>query len=194
MLETKTILTNTNKIFIKFIDQQVEFKNQTRAFTTLRFPQSSVIEVAHYSYRELNNLIFSNNMVFLDDNLKTHFEVFFVQPESCISEVLNEFILECHQHGFFSFFESKYFEKPQIDKRDPRTVLTFYMLSAGFYLWLISIALACVVFVAEHAVRYYTRTRHLGSRVEIWYELEYIEENYGKFDSSRIFTNINFYT
>jgi hypothetical protein len=117
--------------------------------------------------------VFSSEMVLLKDNLRTYFEVFFTQPESYILEVLNDFILQCHQHGFIDYFERKNFEQPRVEEKDPRKVLTLYMLSAGFYIWLGSVFVACVVFVAEHVVRYFTRTRYLNrSGVEIYYELD----------------------
>jgi hypothetical protein len=72
-----------------------------------------------------------------------------------------------------SLFESRNFLSPKVDKEDPRKVLTMYMLSAGFYIWLGSVLVACVVYVAEHVVRYFTRTRYLNrSGVEIYYEFD----------------------
>lgn len=110
-----------------------------------------------------------------------HSEQIFVKPESYIYDiynVLNDFILQGHQHGFFKLFESIHFpHEPIVDVQDPRKVLTMSMLSAGFYSWLISIVVACLVFVAEHVVRYYTRTRHLGEVEKFYDELVYDVEH-----------------
>lgn len=138
-------------------------------------------------------------MVLLESNLRTHLEFFYVMPESYILEVLNDFILQCHQHGFFLHFESKYFESPIIETKDPRKILTFYMLSAGFYIWLMSVSVACVVFVYEHFVRYFTRTRYLRHRrkIEVYYdELECVQcvlkklANKKKLDNLKMFESL----
>jgi hypothetical protein len=119
-------------------------------------------------------------MVLLEDDLRTHHEVFVVRTESFILDILNEFILQCHQHGFIDYFERKNFKQPLFKEEDPRKVLTMYMLSAGFYIWLSSILVACVVFVAEHVVRYFTRTRDFGPRVKVYYEFDCVVEDLGE--------------
>jgi hypothetical protein len=75
-------------------------------------------------------------------------------------ESFQKYILECHQHGIITYLNQKYFPtflKPD-EEEDPR-VLTMYMLSAGFYLWLGSIVVACIVFIGEHVVRYFSKRR-----------------------------------
>lgn len=147
---------------------QVDYRNETFAAWMGKIGQS-----IYYGTLQEKEQILSSAMSLLDEDYNVHYEYVLVKPESVIYEVLNEFILQCHQHGFMRHFESIYFPYPPIiEPEDPRRVLTMYMLSAGFYLWLITIAVACLVFVGEHVVRYYSRTRHLPPRseVEIFYD------------------------
>lgn len=141
-------------------------------------PKSSVLQfLTDMENQEFNNAVFSSDMVFLKQDLRTHFEAFHVRSGSYIHDVLNDFILQCHQHGFIEYFISRHFKLPKIDKRDTRKVLTMYMLSAGFYLWIISVVVACVVFVIEHIVRYFSRTIKLAAprRSEVFCEVDEFE-------------------
>jgi hypothetical protein len=73
---------------------------------------------------------------------------------------LDKFILECHQHGigehFRNLFSSLYESKPSPKKPN---VLTMQMLSAGFYIWLAVVGIACIVFVFEHIVFCFTKNQ-----------------------------------
>lgn len=170
------------EVFEEMIESQFKYKNETFAIYTGRMPRSSLIQFFTFDHMENQNFtdqVFSSEMVYLKEDLRTHFEAFYVQSESCIYEMLNEFILQCHQHGFIEYLVSKHFNWPKKSKRDPRKVLTLYMLSAGFYIWLISISVAFVVFIIEHVVRYFSRTRKLPPKreVEVIYDTDDEEDS-----------------
>lgn len=154
------------------IENQTLYRNQSFALYVARLGQTILQDSKEY-FQEL----YESGMTVVKDNIHTmQSENVLTKPGSYITEVLNTFILQCHQHGIFQHLYLKYIDPPIVQPKDPKKVLTMYMLSAGFYLWLISISVACIVFVIEHIVRYFSRTRHLirESEVEIFYdELEY---------------------
>lgn len=77
---------------------------------------------------------------------------------------LEKFILEAHQHGIVEHFRRKWTPRSlEPDPSEPK-VLTMYMLSAGFILWLGSVAVACIVFIFEHIVRYNSKRRRDARR------------------------------
>lgn len=130
----------------------------------------------YFEKKEMKKLL-ESGMTLLNDDYRLHSEYVMVKPESYIYSVLNDFILQCHQYGFFNHFQSKKSKPLVLEIKDTsRKVLTMHMLSAGFYLWLMTVLLACVVFLIEHVVRYVSRTRHLVDRgeIEVYYdELDY---------------------
>lgn len=108
--------------------------------------------------------LLESGMTVVKDDYYFKSEYIMVNPESYISSILDDFILRFHQSGIFVYLNNKYKPDSLIFKtKDPRKMLTIYMLSAGFYLWLISVLAACLVFVIEHAVRYFSRTRYLNN-------------------------------
>lgn len=69
-----------------------------------------------------------------------------------LSENFEKFILEAHQHGLLVHFFSKVYNRFGSIKEAAQTepeVLTMHMLSAGFYVWLATVGIACVVFIGE---------------------------------------------
>lgn len=106
--------------------------------------------------REETQKLYESGMSFLSENARYHSEYILVKPESFIYDLINDFIYHCHQYGFFQHFESINFPLPPIPTvKDTRKILTMNMLSAGFYLWIISVIVACVVFFAERIVFYF---------------------------------------
>lgn len=104
-------------------------------------------------------------MFLLEDTFRFIFVQNLIAPEEgSLYKLFEDFTLRCHQNGVISHIESMNFPPEIIQPKDPRKILTFYMLSAGFYLWLISVVVACLVFVGEHVVRYFSRTRHLKQK------------------------------
>lgn len=90
-----------------------------------------------------------------DDDLTTGVNTWYILMYSVVQNSVNKFLLECHQYGIIVHFQNMrnyIFIEPEevIPEKETAKVLTVYMLSAGFYVWLASIGIACVVFVLEH--------------------------------------------
>lgn len=104
----------------------------------------------------------------LDDNYMEVPLSFSTHPQTIIAESLNKFILECHQHGFCANFISKAFDFIDLgnDKQGPQ-VLTRTKLSAGFFVWLATVVVACVVFALEHLVHYLKNKDYVSKLQEI---------------------------
>lgn len=77
---------------------------------------------------------------------------FFTSSRGYLAEILEKFILEAQQHGILDYFHRRVyrFEKVKENIESETQVLSMYMLSAGFYVWLVTVALACFVFIGEH--------------------------------------------
>lgn len=121
----------------------------------------------------MKNLI-NKRFTFAKDNVDSSFAPWHMLTYSVVQKSLSKFILECQQHGFINFLERKYWDFKWLKntKTDPK-VLTMYMLSAGFYIWLVCVAIACIVFALEHAYKFYSdRYIHYRSNVTIIDELE----------------------
>lgn len=88
-----------------------------------------------------------------EDNFQSYFAHWMVIRYSVVYKSLEKFILECHQHGIFEFIRRKYRKIPKQVETEQK-VLTMYMLSAGFYIWLGSALIACIVFIGEHVHKY----------------------------------------
>lgn len=82
-------------------------------------------------------------------------------PNGVFTEKLEKFILEGHQHGFLIPKQ----DEPEEKSSDEPKVLTMKMLEAGFVLWLVSICLACIVFICEHIVRYNSNRRIIAREI-----------------------------
>lgn len=78
-------------------------------------------------------------------------QCWYVKPGSFLVETFDKFILEMHQHGILKHLEDR--DKPQKvakpEEAGPQ-ILTMYMLSAGFIVWISTVAFACLVFACEH--------------------------------------------
>lgn len=160
-----------NQTFFGFdmINKQSSIGNQSFALWTGRMGKNIM-----FGDRDAVQLFYEKGMTLLNEDYYFKADYFSVKPESFIFDVLNDFILQCHQHGIFKHFESINLPHVSVaDIKDPRKVLSLYMLSAGLYLWLICVAVACLVFLIEHVVRYFSRTRHL-SRMESNENLVYL--------------------
>lgn len=68
-----------------------------------------------------------------------------------LNGILDKFILEAHQHGILEYLQrrSNHFADISDEIESKTQVLTLYMLSAGFYVWLITVAITCIAFVGE---------------------------------------------
>lgn len=83
-----------------------------------------------------------------DDDFVSGLNSWFIFKNSVVHDSLNKFLLECHQHGIIVYLRQKY-KKIIIPEEEKPKILTIYMLSAGFYVWLASVGIAFVVFVIE---------------------------------------------
>lgn len=108
-----------------------------------------------------------------DDNLGVRYWTWQVKSDSELFATVEKFILKSHQHGLIKAQESQFVSmKQKFIQSDEPKVLTMYMLSAGLYLWLLSVAIACVAFVAEHVVFHINQKIHdnenqiISTRVE----------------------------
>jgi hypothetical protein len=73
-------------------------------------------------------------------------------------DVLNKFLMESEQYGFTQhFYDLEFFYSGFNKDTSEKQVLTLQMLSAGFFVWLISVIIACIVFAIEHVIAYYKR-------------------------------------
>lgn len=73
---------------------------------------------------------------------------------------INKFLMECEQHGFYQkFYNDRFHYVPSLsDENDPQK-LTLDILSAGFIVWIVTVAIACIVFIIEHLIAFLTRKR-----------------------------------
>lgn len=85
-----------------------------------------------------------------DETYLTTFTSFITFYRGYLNEVLEKFILEAHQHGIVDYWQRQVYRFGDVSNEVELKVLTTYMLSAGFYIWLGSIAVACIVFIGEH--------------------------------------------
>lgn len=138
----KTVRIVDDDLYYETIDDQFEYENLTFALTIGRERLTDTDE----------NLIYAQSKSFrvLDDNYLTIFSPFYMRPNSFISEVLNSFIIKCHEHGLMQHIELNIFNKTSIDHAEqPPQVLDMHKLSAGFIIWLGSVMIACIVFFCE---------------------------------------------
>lgn len=99
--------------------------------------------------RNLRSFKILNDEIFL-----TTFTSFLMFYRGYVNEVFEKFILEAHQHGIIDYCYRKIY-RYEIDENQLESeaqVLTMYMLSVGFYIWLGSVIIACIVFILEHAL------------------------------------------
>lgn len=159
--------------------EQGDFHNQTFAWWIGRI--GGIILQANQKSLER---LYENGMTIFEENYDYTAEYILVKPESYLYGVLNDYILQWREYGFEKYFESMHlFDKPIVDAKDPRKVLTMYMLSAGLYLWLTSVGIACIVFAAERVVKYLADYRHSESqsKVEVFEDqLEYDVERHNE--------------
>lgn len=89
----------------------------------------------------------------------------YINPRAIIFENMNEFIYQCHQHGFCQHFQSITIksEHKKLEKKQAPQVLTMGKLSAGFLVWIGSVLVACIIFLCEHVV-FWWQKRILSSK------------------------------
>lgn len=107
---------------------------------------------------EVDANIYSFKM--FDETYQTLRTSLFTFYRGYLNEILDTFILEAHQHGILEYLHNRVFRFSKInDQIDLKTrILTTFTLSAGFYVWLATVAFACIVFIGEH-VNFYIKRR-----------------------------------
>lgn len=103
------------------------------------------------NFKEIEKYLISFKML-KDEVFFTSFISFLTFQRGHLGEILEKFILEAHQHGIIDYCYRQVYNSIDIEKlvESETKVLTVYMLSAGFYIWLASVAIACFVFICEH--------------------------------------------
>lgn len=87
-----------------------------------------------------------------DEKFQTFSMSFQTFNRGFLHEILEKFILEAHQHGIMSCLHRQVYRFGRIEDQiesEPQ-VLSVFMLSAGFYIWLGTVLIACIVFIAEN--------------------------------------------
>lgn len=71
-----------------------------------------------------------------------------------LTEVLEKFILEAHQHGILEYLHRRVYKYGDIKEEIESSpqVLTMYMLSAGLCIWLGAVFVACLAFIGENII------------------------------------------
>lgn len=87
-----------------------------------------------------------------DETFLTTFTIFLTYYRGYLNEVFEKFILEAHQHGIIEFCYRQVYHFPDVSVEKFPIILTMQILSAGFYIWLGSIVIACIVFIGEHVI------------------------------------------
>lgn len=150
---------------------QYEYGNQTFSKIAQKIDEYPIL-----GYKDDMRRAFSKNLVYSDDIYKVNFEVMYLFYESCLYQSLEDFILKLHQHGLIDYLKKKYFDAlilPEKFIEDDRKVLTLYVLSAGFCMWLIMIIISILAFIGEHIVRFVTRQRSSNDGTTVIYDLQY---------------------
>jgi hypothetical protein len=102
----------------------------------------------------------SQRMIFFQDNHKMRLVPWVTYTNSFLFESLANFVLEMHQFGFIDHFVSLNMpsEIPKPEDPGPQ-ILTMYMLSAGFIVWVVTFVVASISFIFEHIYKFITDKR-----------------------------------
>lgn len=131
-----------------FARMYLEYENDTFAQIVNRNHLISIFDGKNIKEIEKNLRLFK---MLEDETFLTTFTSFLPHYRSYLNEILERFILEAHQHGIIDYCYRQAYRVNDFSGlivSDPK-VLTMYMLSAGFYIWLGSIVIACIVFIYE---------------------------------------------
>lgn len=90
-------------------------------------------------------------MITVSDNYQWHTSVWMTFPFSHVYRTVENFILQCHQNGLIEYWQSLFYPDKSVKVAEKPKKLTVLVLSAGFYLWLSSVCVACFVFIGELA-------------------------------------------
>lgn len=85
----------------------------------------------------------------MEDDYRWHVSAWIIFPFSHFYRKVEDFILRCHENGIIEYWTDVLHRDKSIHEEEEPKVLTFYMLSAGFYLWLGCLGVTCCVFIGE---------------------------------------------
>lgn len=134
------------------IDKQIKFGNETFVTPYIRLSGNNI--------RMKNDQVtkdFENYFKVLKDDYRLYYYSWYV--EAHLFESFQKYILELHQHGIIQYLERKYVYIATTPDEEKPKKLTLFMLSAGFYIWLITVFVALIAFIGEHLVRYFSKSR-----------------------------------
>lgn len=140
-----------NKSLDAVIERQMIHENETFAYTIHKVVQNIyfIISPNGSTWKKAYR-----NFRMVDDIYRWKFAYWYVRPKSFIYEPLEKFILESHQHGILDHLRRKYFPQTKKIEPDGPKVLTFSMLSAGFYLWFMCVIISIIIFFLEIIVHW----------------------------------------
>lgn len=135
---------------------------------------ADIVEKQHSSeifsgknYEEIEYFLL--NFKIFEEVLQTQTNKIFTLSRGYLAESFEKFIIESHQHGIINYLDRQAYPYSMIDNyqytAEPN-VLTIYMLSAGFIIWLVSVCLAILVFVGEH-IKFAIESHYQNGKVEV---------------------------
>jgi len=171
---SKSEKINLKLIIYSFTSNISNIQNGKSGYNVIdEFTASSFAELVDRRY--LESIFNGTNLNEIEQNLQsfkmlkdetfiTSFTSFLMFQRGYLNEVFEKFILEAHQHGIIEYCYQQAYRFANVEKllKSEPKVLTMYMLSAGFYIWLGSICIACVVFVCEH-LKFYIEVKYGNS-------------------------------
>lgn len=102
----------------------------------------------------------------LDDNYRWLTASWLTMPLSHTFKPIEMFILRCHENGIIEYWTEMFYQDRSKEIKDDPKKLTMDIMSAGFYIWLGSVAVACLVFIGEHIYCFIVRRRSESERKE----------------------------
>lgn len=131
----------------------MNFGNETFVTPYIRLSGNSIqMKTDHEDFKDIHK-----QFKVLDDDYRLYFYSWYV--EAHLFESFQKFILELHQHGIIKYLDRKYFSIATTPDEEKPKQLTLFMLSAGFYIWLITVVVALIAFIGEIIYRYFSQSR-----------------------------------
>lgn len=168
---SKEELVQMDKEFVKQMRSHELNQNETFAFLyediTSKLVLPSIYAITNlHSYIIFTNI--SQNFVILEEAYFTKTIPLYVAHQNYIFEPLQDFILRYREYGLELNLKPSYHTKKltydleqlislrrESNPSEPK-ILTLNMLQAGFAIWFALIPVACVIFLGEHILDYYS--------------------------------------
>lgn len=148
---------HTNKYLQKYNKQKI-YGNDTFALRLCYVGGKDIVTASAMYQNSGSRKMYSHigykseqqNFFVIPEDFRWSFLSWHVLQNSFIYEPLEKFILNCHQHGIMAHLVDKLIPSLSEERKEGPKVLTTFMLSAGFYVWLTSVLIAIIVFILEH--------------------------------------------